>query len=216
MEVGGGHRGARGTTTVRRSRRGERAVAVAAGGLGALWAIGAVLGADPPGSASSTAATSGAAAAPVRVAEVTQVVRPDGARTAAPADLVGWLARHPDVRVLSVRRFRGGGWGSTSAGLARGVRAVSVEYELTTAAVSPLRRVAGLPLFCTDAGGAAACSRLVEGVRVRSTFVEGDAPPVLVESRWRAGRMPDVLRQAHRSTVLDVVRRSPTGVFGDG
>ncbi|WP_143447727.1 hypothetical protein [Kineosporia sp. R_H_3] len=204
-------------------RRAPRALAVAAVVVAGVWAVGAGLGgdlsggaADPVGAAEPGSAAAAVAAADVRVASVAQVVEPDGGRAPAPDDLVGWLQRHPQVTVLGVRRVRGGGWGSGGFDSWRGVRAVSVDYELAApgATTPPLRRFVGLPLFC--AGGDGGCTRLVPGVRVRTTFVTdaGEGTVTTVESRWPAstadgvGLIPEPLRTEHRTVLIDVVRQT--------
>ncbi len=204
------------------ARRVPRALAVAAAVLAGVWAVGAGLGGDlsgatdPAGAAEPGSAAAAVAAADVRVASVAQVVEPDGGRAAAPDDLVGWLQRHPQVTVLGVRRVRGGGWGSGGFDSWRGVRAVSVDYELAApgATTPPLRRFVGLPLFCS--GGDGGCTRLVPGVRVRTTFVTDadDGTVTTVESRWPAstadgvGLIPEPLRTEHRTVLIDVVRQT--------
>ena len=193
-------------------RLGVRALATTAAAVAGLWAVGALLGPGPDAATPGAPGSVTTAPSSAQVLPVTQVVGPDGAREAAPDDLVGWLQRHPEVTVLGVRRMRGGGWGSGGVDTWRGVRAVSIDYEMSAPApgAAPIRRLVGLPLLCD----AAACTRLVPGVRVRTTFVTVDGAVTAVETRWTprpgdvVGLLPEPERTAHRETTIAVVRQA--------
>jgi hypothetical protein len=192
-------------------RRGVRAVATAVAVVAGVWAVGALLGPGTDAAAPGAPGSVTTAPSSALVLPLTQVVEADGARDPLPDDLVGWLQRHPQVTVLGVRRMRGGGWGSGGVDTWHGVRAVSVEYERSapTATTPALQRVVGLPLLCDTA----TCTRLVGGVRVRTTFVSAPGTVVAVETRWTpapgdpVGLLPEPRRTQHREAVLDVVRR---------
>lgn len=192
-------------------RRGVRAVATAVAVVAGVWAVGQLLGPGTDAAAPGAPGSVTTAPSTAQVLPVTQVVAPDGTRGVTPDDLVGWLQRHPEVTVLGVRRMRGGGWGSGGVDSWRGVRAVSVDYEMSapSAGAPPIRRVVGLPLLCDGS----ACTRLVPGVRIRTTFVTADGSVTAVESRWTpqpgdvVGSLPEPERTAHRDATLDVVRQ---------
>lgn len=156
------------------------------------------------------------------VSRPVQVVDPvTRARTAAPADLVAWLQDHPQVEVIAVRRFRGGGgWGTMGGWTWQGLDAVTVEYRLRprSGLLRPLSRVRAVtaePLFCASRGGEGATCGQVDGdTRARSTFVTipDGGPPLLVEAFWSRSAqgedMPDDVRFAYRTLLLDVLRQA--------
>lgn len=221
------------------SRRLVRGLAGAIAVVAALWAVGGLLGgpgADPADPADGRQDATGAGdgtRAPLRVGPVAAMVGPDGRRVPLPEDFAGWLAADPRIRVIAVRPLRGGGWGSGGFDSWQGVRAVNVDYELAAGALrsdglvpdpllspaSPagqLRRVFGVPLLCVGTGPDAPCTRLLPGVRVRTTLVFGvDGTTSAVETRWTPstgsdslGRMPEELRGPHRQAVVDEVTKA--------